>query len=519
MNHPHKISDVWSKMKEDKGDLIDRSQAYARWTVPAIMPADHSSKIEQTKGNVPTGARLVNHLANKIVDVLFPVSRPFFTVALTPEAKLRLENELGPEQSGKMQEMIRDSTSRLEAVALRKLKLTAYRPQAIMAAKHLIVVGNILLRRMPTGERILYPVDRYGVRRNILGAEYQVVLSDKKVFKTFDEETQSAITAVRPNTKDLDEVELLTLYEKEGTRWKITQEADGIPIGTPMHQNAADYDLLVLAWSLHPGEHYGRGLVEDHATTFHNVDVCTEALLDMTAILADIKFFVRLGSPLAMDIAALNAAPRGSYFPGNADDITVPDMKTRADLSTINDLISKWEGELAAGFLLSDVRDAERVTAAEIRMIANELESAFGGLYSMLAQSWQQREADYAIAQIDFEMEIGEDSNTFEVVVTTGLESLSREGQIDNLRLAVGDLQMMEAVPEDIRGAFNPLRFAKFVFTNRSVDLNAFLNTPEEMRANQEAAMAQAGRLKQQEGQANVQEHAGKAAVDSQQTQ
>ena len=212
-----------------------------------------------------------------------------------------------------------------------------------------------------------------------------------------------------------------------------------------------------------------------------------------------------------------DAAPRGTYWPGNSDDISVPEMKARGDLGTINELISKWEGELAQSFLMSKVRDAERVTAAEIRMLANELESAFGGLYSQLAQSWQQREAEYAISQVDFAAEIGKDSSTFEVLVTTGLESLSREGQIDNLRLAVEDLQMMEAVPEDIRGAMNPLRFAKFVFTNRSVDLQAFLNTPEEMQANREDAMAEAGRMQQQQGEANVAEHAGKATVDAQQ--
>ena len=517
MQAPHRISNIWATMDTDKGDLIERSEAYARWTVPAIMPPEGMEGQEQSKGNVPTGARLVNHLANRIVEVLFPISRPFFTVALTPEAKLELEQELGEEKSGQMQEAVRDSTSRLEEVAIRKLKLTEYRPTAITAAKHLIVTGNVLLRRMPDGKRVIYPVSRYGVRRDILGVEREVVLSEKKRFSTFDEATKDSIREVHPNVKDEDDMELFTLYEKKDKRWKITQEADGVPLDTESYQNEADYDLLVLDWSLHPGEHYGRGLVEDYASTFHNIDVCTEALLDLTAITADIKFFVRPGSPLSMDLAALNAAPRGTYWPGNADDISVPEMRARGDLATINELISKWEGELSQAFLLSSVRDAERVTAAEIRMIANELESAFGGLYSQLAQSWQQREAEYAISKVDFEAEIGKDSATFEVLVTTGLESLSREGQIDNLRLAIGDLQMMEAVPEDLRGAMNPLRFAKFVFTNRSVDLNAFLNTPEEMQANQEAAMAQAGREQSMQGEANVAEHAGKAAVDAQQ--
>ena len=517
MEAPHRISNIWATMDTDKGDLIERSEAYARWTVPAIMPPEGMEGQEQTKGNVPTGARLVNHLANRIVEVLYPISRPFFTVALTPEAKLEIEQELGEEQSGKMQEAVRDATSRLEDVAIRKLKLTEYRPVAILAAKHLIVTGNALLRRMPSGKRVLYPVNRYGVRRDILGMEREVVLSEKKRFSTFDEAMKAHIREVHPNVKDEDDMELFTLYEKQGKRWKITQEADGVPLKTDSYLNEADYDLLVLDWSLHPGEHYGRGLVEDYASTFHNIDVCTEALLDLTAITADIKFFVRPGSPLSMDLAALNAAPRGTYWPGNADDISVPEMRARGDLGTINELIGKWEGELAQAFLMSNVRDAERVTAAEIRMLANELESAFGGLYSQLAQSWQQREAEYAISQVDFAQEIGKDSAAFEVLVTTGLESLSREGQIDNLRMAIGDLQMMEAVPEDIRGAMNPLRFAKFVFTNRSVDLNAFLNTPEEMQANQEAAMLEAGRMQSQQGEANVAEHAGKAAVDAQQ--
>ena len=278
MQAPHRISNMWADMDKDKGDLIERSEAYARWTVPAIMPPQGMEGQEQVKGNVPTGARLVNHLANRIVEVLYPISRPFFTVALTPEAKLEIEQELGEEKSGQMQEVVRDATSRLEEVAIRKLKLTEYRPVAILAAKHLIVTGNVLLRRMPSGERVVYPVNRFGVRRDILGKEHEVVLSEKKRFSTFDEAIKESIREVHPTVKDEDDMELFTLYEKDGKRWKITQEADGVPLDTESYLNEADYDLLVLDWSLHPGEHYGRGLVEDYASTFHNIDVCTEAL-------------------------------------------------------------------------------------------------------------------------------------------------------------------------------------------------------------------------------------------------
>ena len=86
---PHQIDAIWAAMETEKGDLIDRVEEYSRWTVAAIMPPDGGEGVEQVKGNVHSGARLVNHLANKIVNVLFPISRPFFTVAMKKLVKCK----------------------------------------------------------------------------------------------------------------------------------------------------------------------------------------------------------------------------------------------------------------------------------------------------------------------------------------------------------------------------------------------------------------------------------------------
>lgn len=511
------ISNAWEKMAEEKGDLIDRSRAYARWTVPAVMPAENGSKDEQDKGSVLSGARLVNHLSNRVVDVMFPVSKPFFTVALTAEAKVSLEQKADPNDLPTFLAELTASTANLEKVAMRNMNLTRYRPKAILAAKHLIITGNALLKRMPSGDRVLYPIDRYSCRRDIEGNEIEVILHDKKQFKTFPKDMQTLITTnLEKAVKPEDDVILLTHYVKQTDgRWEIRQEADGINIGTKEVLAEKDYDLLLLYWSLNPGENYGRGLVEDNAAIFHALDVTTEAANEMMAIVCDIKFFVRTGSQLAMDIENLNKSPRGSYFPGNEGDIHVPDLGNRQNLETILGAIQKWEQDLAQIFLLSKVRDAERVTAEEIRLVANELESSFGGLYSLLALSWQQREADWIIAQTDIAGLLPGATGLLDVVVTTGLESLSREGQLDNLRLAIGDLQMLQAVPEELRATINPLRFANFVFTNRSVDITQFLQTEEEMQAETDRQMALASQDQQQQAAANVQEHAGKSAVDN----
>ncbi len=134
-----------------------------------------------------------------------------------------------------------------------------------------------------------------------------------------------------------------------------------------------------------------------------------------------------------------------------------------------------------------------------------------------MALEWQQRESEYAIAKVNLEAELGGLAKLFEVIVVTGLESLSREGQLDNLRLAIADLQMLEAVPEELRAAINPLLFASFVFTNRTVALKNFMYTQEEMQANQEAAMQQQQAMLNAEAQAKVAQAGGEAAVQADQ--
>ena len=58
------------------------------------------------------------------------------------------------------------------------------------------------------------------------------------------------------------------------------------------------------------------------------------------------------------------------------------------DLRVVVDAIQRFEERMSFAFLLNAAvqRDAERVTAQEIRYMANELETALGGVYSLLSQ-------------------------------------------------------------------------------------------------------------------------------------
>lgn len=522
----HDLSTLWTEMHAEKDDLVDRSEAYARWTLPYICMPDGGYDQEAEKGSVDNGAKYVNGLANKIVEVLFPTSRPFFKLSLTAEAQLRMSQEVGEAAMPKVLEQASTTTARIEKIAVKNLNLTDYRPRAIEAVKHLIVTGNVIIRRDSDEKRIVYGVRNHCVRRNRTGEEIHVLLYDQKRLEEFEPTLQERIKQAgvqNPNhggtltdfNTQTEGLTLITEYKKIGKRWRIRQEVAGLPIGDEHYQNEMDFDLLCLTWNLASGEHYGRGLVEDNAVLFHKLDVTGAATTAMMAVMCDIKFLVRAGSPLSQQIEQLHSGNVGSYFVGNEGDITVPDVGKRGDLNVMINRIETWDQQLGAAFLNATIRHAERVTAEEVRLIAKELESAYGGIYSKLAEAWQAKEAAYVLAKTDLIKELGEGMfEAFEVVIVSGADNLSREGVLDNLRAAVMDLQMLEAVPEDIRKNINAERFSKFVFENHYLEPLRFVNTPEELQAGMQREQEAMNASMMQQSAANVSEHAGKAAVD-----
>lgn len=511
---PDRLDQLWTVMQGEKGDLERRSEEYARWTVPYVCPEEGTEGQEQEKADIAIGPRLVNHLANKVVDTMFPHDRPFFAVTLTPEMRQKLRKELGEEAEAQFAEAVRSETTAVEEVAMRKLRLTTYRPQAVEAVKHQIITGNAVLRRLKDGSRIVYGVKDFGIRRNVDGKAYHILLRDAKFFGSLPKDIKQRTLNVHKEYKDSDKCTLYTEYKWDGNRWCMRQAVDDVMIDKGVKYKPVDLPVLPLVWNLARGENYGRGLVEDHATAFHQIDVLTKALIDMVGVMADIKFLVDPASVL--DPQELNDSPRGSYHQGREGDISTPSNQRRLEVQATMQIIQSLERELAQAFLLNSagVRDAERVTAEEIRFIAMELESAFGGLYSRLALEWQKHEAEYAVSQINFDTDLGDSKlSAFEVVVTTGLESLSREGQLDNLRRALADLQMLDTVPEELRGTINPLKFASFIFNNHAVKFQEFQYTEQEMQANNDAAMAQQQQMLEMQAGAKVQEEAGKKAV------
>jgi hypothetical protein len=166
-----------------------------------------------------------------------------------------------------------------------------------------------------------------------------------------------------------------------------------------------------------------------------------------------------------------------------------------SDFQFVEKIMDTYGRRIGAAFLLNTqvTRDAERVTAAEIQLQANELESSLGGVYSRLAEEMQQPLARQLLATVDSELK------DIEPVILTGIESLSRNSEHEQMMLFLNDLTIFNTIPEAMLARIKVGDMAKILATNRGIEHDKFMMTDKEVKQEQEdniAAQAdQAGQI------------------------
>ena len=512
----------WSKLHALKSNVLNMSEQYARWTLPYLFPTANSKTTEGTllRGtNDSIGARCVNHLSNKVVTTLFRPQGAFFRLHLPKKTMQNIARMSGLDDEKEIAAAVAELEKELadvEQEATDRQNMVEYRPNATNAAKLLIITGNALIYHPPNKSVQVYNIRDYCVVRDLSGTVIEIMTKEEKSFETFHPDVQIQIKSIRKASGEAayEDSANITVYTQirleDNGKFYVYQEACGVKLDTDGVFYPRDkLPWVVLTWNLSRGEDYGRGLVEEYAATFHALEVYHQSLINLAGIMGDIKFLVNPAS--LVDVELLNTSAAGSYHSGREGDVVAIQTNKQSDAQFILSMIERNERNLAQAFLLNSAmtRDAERVTAEEIRMLANELETSNGGVYSRLALQWQVPTANILLDQIEF------DGDRWDIRpnIITGMDSLSRQGEMDSLRLFISDLAMLEAVPEDIRAGIDPLKFMAFCGTARQIEYNKFLMTEAQMQQNQMQQQQALVEQEQMKAQGAVAAEAGKAAV------
>lgn len=464
-----------------------RGDKAASLTLPTLFMKD---KNPSDGGDIPDpaqslGARGVNNLGSKLTLSILPMNTPFYKLNVgSLEMKRKGEGELETE--------VKESLGAIERGVLETIENTGDVTAVYEILKHLIVVGNCLAFVAEDGTR-LFDLNKYVTVRDPQGNPLEVLTCEKMAVTSLDADALSCLTspeapAMASNLKTVDVYTHVTF--KDG-RVKWHQEIEGQVV--PNSQSDVPEEgnpWMPLRFIRVDGEAYGRGYVEMYMGDLESLEVLTKAVRDAAVSAAKVIWLVKPhGTTSAKTIAT---AENNSVKTGDAAEVTALRLDKAADLRIAENMIRQIESRLAFAFMLNSevLRDAERVTAEEVRFVAQELDDSLGGIYSLLSKEFQLPYVKRRMFLMRKAGDIPKLPDSVKPVIVTGFAALGRGHDREKLMRYIQTI--VEAVgKEGLPTYVNIDELITRLAIADGIDVMGLLITPEERDAKQKAAMQQ----------------------------
>jgi hypothetical protein len=493
------IADIFGRLDAARSAIIDRAVECAKYTIPSVLPPrdwDESQKLPTPYQSV--GARGVNQLTSKLALVMMPANVPFFKLSIAPALLKR---------AGISKAAADEILATLEQRVMQLIETTNLRSAVTTAIRDLIVTGNALLYVGKTVKT--YRLHNYVVQRDAAGNAKLLIVKERIARNVLDdnlvrilEQKKKAQGQTSPD--DLEQFTLWTMAQRQGDKWVVTQEIEDIPVKKETF-SIETFPFLILRWSHVPGENYGRGLVEQYLGDLKTLESLYEALVSGAIQSSRVIWLVSPQSPLTP--RDIQNAWNGDVLVGMAGDVSAVQLNKYADFQWIFNMAQVIEQRLAQIFFMvqNTIRNAERVTAEEVRLISQELEAALGGVYTLLTAELQKPLLRLLLNRL--REEEGVDildryKDIIEVKIITGFAGIGRTEDFNRLTT----FMQAAAIVPNAAAYIKPTEVLRQLAVSLGVD-PAVVKTDEEMA--QEMLQAQ---LQQQMAAMALQQAAGGVA-------
>lgn len=438
----------YEKMVTDRRPYLERAQKCAKYTIPSLFPEDdHSSTSYLVTPYNSVGARGVNTLSSSFLMSLFPPQdQPFFRLILDEKAMAELEG------IGEIQAEIDSSLARMERVVMKEMEVANFRPVLAEAIKHLVVGGNVLLHLTDEGNLRMFGLNNYVVKRDGEGNVLKIITKESIAPSALPEELRAVAQAEHTSEEDID---IYTCMYREGKKVYMHQEM----LGRVVPNSEGEYPLekspyLPLRMFAVDGMDYARSIVDENFGDLKALEKLQKALVEGAVASARVLFLVAPnGTTRAKTLAE---APNGAIREGRDTDVTCLQMNKFADFRVAQESIQQIQERLSHAFLLTQdmVRQAERVTAEEIRMLQQEIQKQYSSIYSQLGASLQLPLVKMMMSSLQKRGKMPKLPQQYiTAMIITGVDALGR-GQ---------DLNKLEALVAGIAQTFGPQAVSEYI--------------------------------------------------------
>jgi len=479
---------LYAKLESDRFPFLNRARECSKYTLPTLVPpAGHSNATKYYTPFQAVGARGVNNLASKLLLALLPPNSPFFRLQIDDFTLETLTKQEG------MRAQVEEGLNKIERAVQSEIEAGAIRVSAFEGMKHLLVSGNALLYTPDAGGMRVFPLEKYVVRRDPMGNVLDVVVKETVAPSTLPDDVQALLgykegeSEAQNQDKNDKNCDIYTHVYREEGKWEVYQEIKGQIV--PKSQGTFPLDKtpwIPVRFTKIDGENYGRGYVEEYLGDIKSLEGLSQAIVEGSAAAAKVLFLVNPNGTTSQQ--SLAEADNGSIIEGNEQDVSVLQLQKYNDFRVALETITRIEERLSFAFLLNSAvqRNGERVTAEEIRYMAGELESALGGIYSILSQEFQLP----LVNRIMFAMERKKKmptlpKGTVKPVIVTGMEALGRGNDMNKLQMFFQGAGLIAQLPPEI----NKDDALKRLGTSLGIDMKGLVKSPEQIQQEQQQAM------------------------------
>src|SRR6056300_1472872 len=458
---------LYHSLENQRWSFLDRGRTSSELTLPYVLPPDgHNFATKYYTPYQGIGARGVLNLSSKLLLALLPPNAPFFRLVIDRYELDKAKAELGPEGAEQLRTDLEKALADVERSVSQEVEVQNFRNGIFQALKNLLISGNSLLYLPDEGGMRVFRLDRYVVKRDPMGNVTHIAVKETVAPMMLPESVREEVyRQEKENTCDL-----YTSIVREGDKFNVQQDVKGIVI----EESIGSYPIekspwLPLRYTRIDGGDYGRGFVEEYIGDIKSLEALTKAIVEGSAAAAKVLFMVN---------------PNGAIVQGSEGDVSVLQLNKFNDFRTAQATMQGITDRLSQAFLLTSgvVRDAERVTAEEIRMLSQELEAALGGLYSLLSQELQLPIVSRLMDRLSKDKRLPKlPKDIVKPTIVTGVEALGRGNDLQRLDLFLAGANQVVG-PQAVTQYLNVSDYFKRRATALGIETEGLIKTEEEIQ-------------------------------------
>lgn len=440
----------YNALTTDRQPYLDRAREMAGLTIPYLFrPQGENGASQQEVPWQSAGAILVANLASKLVFSIFPPNTP--PMKLSPdqgalEDMRAIEDEY---QRADLLTAMLKGLSRVETEFVDAFEEDGDRAKLTVAAQKMIVGGTHGFEFKKGGQVRGLSLDKFVNKRDLSGNLIEFAIEDWLAWETVDPEVRAEITrrGLDPATPEIiaSTPKRIAVYTYgrlcvkppySEPVWDIYQEAWGFRVrGSQYVRYQDNMPFLFCPWLLLDGEDYGRSYAENFEADLQTIEGNTQTLTQGAAALAKVITLVKPGG--YTDKKAIAQAENGAVLTGREEDVHTLVANKGGDLQVADGVNEKAEQRLNRAFLMYAAiqRKGERVTAEEIRTLAQDLNDALGGTYSQQSVTLQNPYVKLKLGGLQSSGRVTKlPKGTTKLTMTGGIAALSRNTEMNALQ-------------------------------------------------------------------------------------